>query len=397
MNFKKINFKQPRYVIPLIILPFITYGAYDLGKKLEDNKQEITPQNELSLSLGESADSILTKNDAYDQFFSNQDNRTLLEGLEKEEDSTAYYTDNLNEKQKRYIDSLEYVKKRQDIANKRQNDERKNYYNPKQEDDYQRSVEMIRMLNREMKDNNNQSSTSIANSKNEKEEDPVSTLRRQMIMLDSLEKARDPEHIARLQAEEKLKKNKEKMQKFLNSTLTVKKAVLSNHFNTIAKEKENNFIRAVIDENTKGVLGSRIPIRLLEDVLIGKHKLEKGTILYSQISGFTMQRVNLNIVSVLHKGEILPINLSIYDNDGIQGLYVPASAFREMMREMGANSIQGTQMDSSGEGFFTSFFSKMFQSTSQTIANLIRKNKVKLKYNSYLYLINEKDIKQNEN
>lgn len=109
-----------------------------------------------------------------------------------------------------------------------------------------------------------------------------------------------------------------------------------------------------------------------------------------------MQRVNLNIVSVLNNGNILPINLTIYDVDGIQGLYVPHSAFREMMRELGQNSVQGTNMDSSGEGFFTSFFSKAFSSTSRTIANLIRQNKVKLKYNSYVYLINDQQLKENQ-
>ena len=81
--------------------------------------------------------------------------------------------------------------------------------------------------------------------------------------------------------------------------------------------------------------------------------------------------------------------------DGMQGLYIPQSDFREMLREMGSNSVQGTQMDSGGESFFTSLFSSLFSSTSKTIANMIRQNKAKLKYNSYLYLINDKELKKN--
>ena len=76
---------------------------------------------------------------------------------------------------------------------------------------------------------------------------------------------------------------------------------------------------------------------------------------------------------------------------------MPQSAFREMMRELGENSVQGTTMDNSGQGFFTSLLSRAFQSTSQTIANLIRKNKAKIKYNTHIYLINEKDLSKNEN
>lgn len=45
-------------------------------------------------------------------------------------------------------------------------------------------------------------------------------------MMDSLEKSRDPKFQAQYKAEQTLKKNKEKMEKFLNSSLTVKKQEL---------------------------------------------------------------------------------------------------------------------------------------------------------------------------
>ena len=163
------------------------------------------------------------------------------------------------------------------------------------------------------------------------------------------------------------------------------------------RKNENSFIKAVIDENNKGFLGSRIRFRLLEDIFVGNRKIEKGSILYGQISGFSMQRVDLKIVSVFTKGEILPVNLSIYDIDGLKGLYVPESVFRDMIREMGSNSVQGTQMDMGGQGFFTSIGSKLFTSTSKSIANLIKTNKAKLKYNSYVFLIDEKQLKDSQN
>ena len=122
---------------------------------------------------------------------------------------------------------------------------------------------------------------------------------------------------------------------------------------------------------------------------MGTKRLEKGSILYGQISGFSMQRVNLTIVSAFIKGEIYPVNLSIYDVDGMKGLYVPESVFRDMIREMGSNSVQGTQMDMGGQGFFTSIGSKLFTSTSKSIANLIKTNKAKLKYGSQVFLIDE--------
>ncbi|WP_336667783.1 conjugative transposon protein TraM [Elizabethkingia anophelis] len=422
MDIKKLNFKQPKYIIPLIALPFIIFFGWQASQFMKTGKKDEKPKEELSISLGDAQDSIMSKNDAYDSFFTKKDDRTMLDGLDKENDSLNQYSDNLGYKEKRYIDSLKAV--RGEEMRRNENEMNRSYYKSQnnagrtstQNDDrdYQRSVELIRTLNsggsstsnNNNNNNNNNSVKSSASSqygnsnqniRKDDNDDPVKTLRKQMLMMDSLEKARNPEYQSKLAAEERLKKNKEKLDAFLNSTLTVSKSGVNSSFNSVFKEKENSFVKAVLDESINGYLGSRIRFRLLEDIYVGKHKVSKGALIYGQISGFTLQRVNLNIVSILNNGEILPINLSVYDTDGIQGMYVPQSEFREMMRQMGTNSVQGTQMDMSSQNFFTSIASNLFRSASQSISNLIRKNKAKLKYNSYIYLINDKELKKNEN
>lgn len=398
MDIKKINFKDKKYVLPLLALPFILLFAYVGAQFVKEDKPKDKPK-ELSLSLGESQDSIMTKNDAYDAFFKKDDNRTMLGGLDKEQDSLLSYEDQLSFSQKRRIDSLKAVNSRQNQY--QVNGNLSSYYNPKQEkddQDYKRSSEIIKMLNDKSygKQESNYADAPKEN-KHSVQQDPVKYLKQQMLVMDSLEKARDPEYQNKLSAENKLKANKEKMEEFLNSTFNVSKSGINGDFNAIYKEKDNSFIKAVIDEDNKGFLGSRIRFRLLEDIFVGNKKIDKGSILYGQISGFTMQRVDLKIISVFTNGEILPINLSIYDVDGMKGLYVPQSIFRDMIREMGSNSVQGTQMDMGGEGFFTTIGSKLFTSTSKSIANLIKTNKAKLKYNSYVFLIDEKQLKQSQN
>ena len=400
MNIKKINFKQKKYVLPLLALPFLLLFVYVGAQFTKEAPSEKDQPKELSLSLGETQDSIMTKNDAYDAFFKKDDNRTMLEGLDKEEDSLYNYDDQLSLAQKRKIDSLKAVSSRQNQYREKGNPS--SYYQPNQQNedrDYKRSSEIIRMLNDKSygkQENGYDSESPKAPSKNEPQ-DPVKYLKQQMLVMDSLEKARDPEYQSKLAAEQKLKTSKEKMNEFLNSTLNVSKSGINNDFNAFYKEKENSFIKAVIDENNKGFLGSRIRFRLLEDIFVSNRKISKGSILYGQISGFSMQRVDLTIVSVFTKGEIFPVNLSIYDVDGMKGLYVPQSVFRDMIREMGSNSVQGAQMDMGGQGFFTSLGSKLFTSTSKSIANLIKTNKAKLKYNSYVFLIDEKQLKDSQN
>lgn len=396
----KINFKEKKYVMPLLALPFLLLFVYVGAQFTKEDTSKKNRPKELSLSLGETRDSIMTKNDAYDAFFRKDDNRTMLGGLDKEQDSLLSYEDQLSLDQKRKIDSLKAVSSRQNQhASKGGNS---SYYNPKQQNedkDLKRSSEIIRMLNDKSygKQDNEQLSENPKSNNQNAQQDPVKYLKQQMLVMDSLEKARDPEYQAKLLAEQKLKANKEKMDEFLNSSFNVGKSGINSEFNAFYRENENSFIKAVIDENNKGFLGSRIRFRLLEDIFVGNKKIDKGSILYGQISGFSMQRVDLKIVSVFTKGEILPVNLSIYDIDGMKGLYVPESVFRDMIREMGSNSVQGTQMDMGGQGFFTSIGSKLFTSTSKSIANLIKTNKAKLKYNSYVFLIDEKQLKDSQN
>ena len=404
MDIKKINLKQPKYIFPLILLPVIIFIGFQTTKYMAKDKQPAETSQDLSLNLGETQDSILSKNAAYDNLFERGDGRTMLDGMDKDKDSLQNYSDNLDYDQKRYIDSLKMVRSLNSGTNGNSGNE--TYYKQQSqrnsdEKDFQRSAEIMRMLNNKSggivnnENNNSSNQNALGLSRNEVENDPVKMLKKQMLMIDSLEKAKDPDYQAVLAAENKLKKNEEKMTAFLNSTLRVDKSSLNPCFNSIAKKNNDNFIKAVIDENNKGYLGSRIRFRLLEEINVGKNKIKKGTILYGQISGFSMQRVNLNVISILKDGNILPVNLSVFDMDGMQGLYVPQSDFREMLREMGSNSVQGTQIDQGGESFFTSLFSSLFSSTSKTISNMIRQNKAKLKYNSYIYLINDKELKKN--
>lgn len=393
---KKINFKQPKYIIPLIILPFLLFIGYQVISVME--KEEEKPvQKEIATSLGKVDTSIMSKNEAYDKLFEDtRDNRSMIGEIESEKDSLFNYTDNLNENQKRYLDSLAYERKKASDNQKSVNSN-KSYYSaddakkskePEKDADFERSKEIIKMLN------DAQQSQNVSQGEETQEYDPVRALREQMLFLDSLEKSKDPEFQRKMNAQNKLKENKEKMEAFLNKTLKVSKQNRLGGFNHISKETDNNTIKAVIDENIKGYLGSRIRIRLLEDIYIGKKKrhIKKGSFLFAEISGFTMQRVNLSIISVMANNEIFPINLSIYDMDGHKGLYVPASAFREMVRELGTNSVQGMNMEN-GQGFFSSLASNLFRSASETVVAIIRKNKVTLKYNTYIYLIDEQDLK----
>ena len=169
-------------------------------------------------------------------------------------------------------------------------------------------------------------------------------------------------------------------------------------FNTIEdKEKlDDPLIKAMIDQTTKAHEGTRLRFKLLDDVIVKGTKLKKGTYLYGTVTGFGQQRVKADITSILVKDKFLKIHLSVYDLDGMQGFYVPESAFRDMMKNAGSAAMQSNiNFDSgSGSGISTQAIAlqalqNVYQSTSSAVSQAIKKNRAKIKYNSIVYLINE--------
>jgi conjugative transposon TraM protein len=169
-------------------------------------------------------------------------------------------------------------------------------------------------------------------------------------------------------------------------------------FNTVAmtaEKAESMLIRAMIDKTTKAHEGTRLRFKLLDDVQIKDTKLKRGTYLYGTVTGFGQQRVRASITSILVGDKFLNVSLSVYDNDGMEGFYVPESAFRDMMREAGAQSLQGNinlndgySSELTGEAVALQALQNMYQSATSAVSANIRKNKARIKYNTIVYLIN---------
>lgn len=177
----------------------------------------------------------------------------------------------------------------------------------------------------------------------------------------------------------------------------------SDYFYTIAEnESEPQLIKAIIDENVTAVDGSRVRLRLLDDVMISDCMLEKGTYLYATMSGFGAQRVKGNVQSILVEDELVKVNLSIYDADGLEGLYVPSSKFRETAQNVAGGAIGGNMnMNTTGGGnmlqqWGMNALNNAYQKTTSAVASSVKKNRAKLKYGSFVYLINGREKRNNQ-
>ena len=171
----------------------------------------------------------------------------------------------------------------------------------------------------------------------------------------------------------------------------------ANKFNTVSAEStaEVPLIRAMIDKTTKAHEGTRLRFKLLDDVTLKGTKLKKGTYLYGTVTGFGQQRVMASITSILVKDKFIKVGLSVYDNDGMEGFYVPESAFRDLMKDAKANALQsninfdgGYGGGLSSEAVALQALQNMYQSATSAVSANIRKNKARIKYNTIVYLVN---------
>lgn len=404
----KINFKQPRYVLPLILLPFLCLFFY--AWKSSFGKEEPIAQNpnELQDHLVDVSDGVKKKGiedklDAYRKQYKDADGYTAVGGIEEEQAIRQQVPDLYNQTEKRMLDSIDREMKRKFGTAAGTAPKPKPVFpdagpKPSSSRDYDADRDLAVALSK-LKQQQQVSSNPQAHVAGAAQVDPMKMFREQMSLIDSMGKANDPDYRAQQERNRAIEraelelKNKKKLN-------VSKSEGATGYFNTIVPESEESFIRAIVDQNITGYAGSRLRIRLLDDINVGRFMVKKGTYLYAQISGFSGQRVNLTINSIFQDNNILPIRLDVYDNDGLPGLYVPASAFREFSKVLGGDASQGMTIQQQAENnnqLVMSMIQRMFQSTTTAVGKLIRSNKAKLKYNTQVYLIDPEELKNKQN
>ena len=168
-----------------------------------------------------------------------------------------------------------------------------------------------------------------------------------------------------------------------------------NHFNTIEDGNSRpELIRGRVDELVKVKDGSRLRIRLSDDVEIEGTVIPKGTYVYANVTGFSAQRVKAQVRSMMVGNKITNVELNVYDLDCQEGFFVPASSFRELAKDIGSGAMNmNLNMNGTGEQSLESVamqsLQQAFQATTSAISKNIRQNKAKIKYNTEVYLISK--------
>ncbi len=152
-----------------------------------------------------------------------------------------------------------------------------------------------------------------------------------------------------------------------------------------------NTVRACIHGDQTVISGQGVRMRLLEPMRVGKHVLPKNTLLTgeSRIQG---ERLNIGIVQVEYDGIIIPVELTVYDNDGQDGIFIPGSMEASAVKEVAANMGQnlGTSISITNQSAKDQLLSELgrgaIHGVSQYISKKLREEKVHLKSGHTLML-----------
>lgn len=361
--------RRPKYVIPIIALPFVLILGYVASSMTPEKKiNDLESMQELNANLPQAS----VSNKAQDKL------NALLRKLESREKSLYDLTEEQSEKESEENTEEETEEHLEPPVSE----------NSLLEESDDENAQALRALQEKYFGKN--TNDELFREPKDNQANELSQIRAQLARMDSA--------IQRQQKGNEVPPNDAKEKEKEEMILLARKAneLSNNHFNTLMADRQQSFISAIIDQAETVVSGSRIRVRLLDDIFIGDKLFKKGEYLYGLVSGFSAQRVHVKISSVLYGNEILRTNLTIYDNDGMAGLYVPHSDFREMLRYGGSQIINQSFNIDNGRDQLQQFASQMGEDLYRTVTNMmtrkIRQNKAKVKYATVVYLINNDEI-----
>ncbi|WP_100263326.1 conjugative transposon protein TraM [Phocaeicola vulgatus] len=394
----KVNFKQPKYIFPLVIfvpLCALIYFVMQTFGGGESGKQEVATDR-INMELPEArAEEAGDKMYEMSRRFGDEEAFTAVGSLDEDKEENESLEHGYTEEELNRLDAAEAERIRQQqemeelersLAESRKHINSYAYGdNPanrndgySSQEDFARDLEEIQRRSYE-RQKAIESGLGIGN------EDAEEAARKQRA-----------DSIARVQ-EEEMERNR--------PNLVIKSPdTNADKFHTVEAESSTadaTLIRAMIDQNTKAKEGTRLRFKLLDDVTVSGTKLKKNTYLYGTVTGFGQQRVRAAITSILVGGKFIKVNLSVFDNDGMEGFYVPESAFRDFVKDAGASTVQqnisfesdGYGSGISGEAVALQALQNMYNSATSALSSNIRKNKAKIKYNTIVYLINSDEAR----
>ena len=146
---------------------------------------------------------------------------------------------------------------------------------------------------------------------------------------------------------------------------------------------EKNTISACVHTRQTVTDGQTVRFRLLEPMLVSGREIPRNTSVVG-VAKIQGERLNVLISSLEYHGNIIPVELAVYDMDGQVGIFIPGSMERSAAKEIvaGMGTSAGSSMNFStdaGAQLAADLGKGLIQGTSQYFSKKMRSVKVHLK------------------
>ncbi|HJP63219.1 MAG TPA: conjugative transposon protein TraM [Mucilaginibacter sp.] len=143
-------------------------------------------------------------------------------------------------------------------------------------------------------------------------------------------------------------------------------------------ENPGNTIQAVVHEDQTLVSGAVIKLRLLDGIYVNGKMIPKGSFVYGTCA-LNNERLDIKIASIRYLNNILPVALTVYDLDGMEGLYVPGSIGRDAAKNGVGDAVQSMQFMSMDQSVATQAASAGVEAAKGLFNRKVKQIKVKVK------------------
>ena len=158
----------------------------------------------------------------------------------------------------------------------------------------------------------------------------------------------------------------------------------------IASDEVQNALEAVIHETQSIVNGSIVKLRLTSDVFINGTLIPRNSFVFGT-AALKGERLEVKISTIRFQNSIFPVELSVYDMDGLDGIYIPGAINRDVAKASADRSMQSLGIEGLNDSWGAQAAGMGVEAAKTLLSKKVKLIKVVVKAGYKVLLYDEKE------
>ncbi|MGZ3954098.1 MAG: conjugative transposon protein TraM [Flavisolibacter sp.] len=155
-----------------------------------------------------------------------------------------------------------------------------------------------------------------------------------------------------------------------------------------ASTKEQNALAAIVYGTQSIGSGERVRFSTENAFVLNGAVVPKGSFIYG-VTNFQGGRLEIQISSIRIEGSIYPVKLSVYDLDGMRGIAISGSVFRDVAKQFSEEAIKQSRVAPFDQSLTAQAAVTGIQAAKTLISKKVKQVKVTLQAGYQVFLKNE--------